>query len=399
MSTFRVSEYPNDLTVKLLAQGCTPDNHPENARWESGWGQFEYTKEFLRNRVYETPCGLFWREESWCGRNMGYGGIEWCHENDNPVVRCPYIPTHHDCALRDSRLRSSPFAACAVRPVDKPYDYAHSVAATSSAQQDEDAARSKKALKAFAEHIRAETGGFCPDHARWNGDRCEWTYLSEFDPNVCVETCDYQPCLRCGIRDDGKEGNVLYDIRESFLRSDGSLFDGEWNETVLKGARLFNHPRRLAVCEMTVRSADYIMNCVRGKSEYRRNLYFEEHHWHGRYMLSVENIRIVPKGAKDVRDLIADLQAARDGVSVIHASDLKKATDAAKKERREKNKARKASRMEQLILNGHYAELEDFKKNRIEKTLGSDRLEELLKAAKHMEPKNETEQISLFSLE
>ncbi|MDD3029796.1 MAG: hypothetical protein PHS57_05910 [Alphaproteobacteria bacterium] len=398
MSTFRVSQYPNDLTTRLIAQGCTPENHPGNVKWESGYGQFEYKKEFLRDRIYEMPCGLLWREDEWNGRNMGYGGVTWCHENDNPTVRCPYIPARTDCPLKDLRLGggASWLAQCAGTPTDKPYSETDSLDAVAERERQADEHRAAVALKKFAAAVRAELGSFCPHHARWDRERIKWDYIREYDPNVCPDYCITQPCLRCGMRDSGREGNVLYDVHEHWRRTDGTFFDGEWNEIITRGVRYFKHARRLAICSMTAENPELFDWQIRNSREYA-NLYFEEHHWHGRFRVEVKNIRVIPKGAKDARDLMADLQAAKDGVTVIHASDQKKAAAETKKERREKAKAAKIRRMEQVVRSGQFSELEQFQQERIEKTIGGDRLEELMEDAARARSIVKPEQVSMFT--
>lgn len=399
MSAVYISEYPNDLTVRLFAQGYTPEHHPDNVRWCS-CGEFEYTPKFLYERVYEMPCGLLWREKSVNGY-MSFNGVSWRHENDNPTTRCPYLPARLDCPMRDARLGYDGGAAwmnqCAGTPTDKPYDESRSLDAVAKREQEADEQRAAAALVEFAKKIRAETGSFCPHHARWNRDRAEWAYIREYDPYVCPDYCTTQPCLRCGIRDDGKEGNVLYDIHEYTRREDGSFFDGEWQEIIIKGEKLFDHPRRLAICEMAAANPEHAMRQIRHNRHYSRNLFFEEYHWHGRYRVEAESIRIVRKGGKDVRDLLADLQAVQEGATVVHASDQKRASEQQKRKRRAEAKEKKAQKMEKLVLSGKFGELEPYVQKRIGKVIGADRLRELMLEAERARSAAKPEQMSLFT--
>lgn len=108
-----MKEY-NQLTQQLLKQGYTAENYPKDKvhiahggytgnenPLDNIYGGFEYNRIYCHSFVYKTGCGMHV-----LGKNvisgMGYCGEEWCHENDNPVVRCPYDKP--DCTLNDERL-------------------------------------------------------------------------------------------------------------------------------------------------------------------------------------------------------------------------------------------------------------------------------------------------------
>lgn len=340
--------HPNDLTVRLLTQGYTPDNLPDGVKW--GSGEAEYTRETIRARVYETPCGLLVQGGELSNGWMSYGGVDWRHENDNPVICCPYVPTRKHCELQDKRLPppSSLPCRCALHLTDRTYSEAESAHSVHEAQEQADNQREKAALAVLAREVAQRGVGYCSEHARWKRETQEALYLYDYDPNVCPSCCDRPRCLRCGVDDGMKRGNVLADVHIWRRRVDGTLLDGEVTETIIRGIKLFEKSRRLAVCQMTVDSArSWVERALEGRSELREDLYFERCHWKdGRFRAEVENIRVVQSGQKDKQTLLDDLRAASNGATIIHAADAEKAAQAAKKERRE---TAKRKRLEKLI--------------------------------------------------
>ena len=106
-----MAEY-NLLTQALLAAGYTVDNFPtDKVRLPGGcygkspleniYGGFEYVCRYSDNFVYKTGCGLYVKGRNVIG-NMSTAGIDWCYENDNPVIRCPYDKP--DCPQNDPKL-------------------------------------------------------------------------------------------------------------------------------------------------------------------------------------------------------------------------------------------------------------------------------------------------------
>ena len=87
----------NDLTKELLAQGYDENHHPDYVKVANGgghglrniYGGFEYVRMHADQFVYETGCGLLVM-----GKNVidevTVGGKTHSHENNNPVVNCPF---------------------------------------------------------------------------------------------------------------------------------------------------------------------------------------------------------------------------------------------------------------------------------------------------------------------
>lgn len=102
----------NQLTRDLYAAGYTREDHPSFVYW-SDWQNFGYLFEALLKFTWETPCGLLVDGKSDLGRGLAccdasFQGIDYCPENDNPLLRCPY--ERKDCphASADSLSLSAP---------------------------------------------------------------------------------------------------------------------------------------------------------------------------------------------------------------------------------------------------------------------------------------------------
>lgn len=96
----------NQLTRDLYAAGYTWEDHPSFVYW-SDWQNFGYLFEALLKFTWETPCGLLVDGKSDLGRGLAcsdasFQGIDYCPENDNPLLRCPY--ERKDCPTQHQRL-------------------------------------------------------------------------------------------------------------------------------------------------------------------------------------------------------------------------------------------------------------------------------------------------------
>ncbi len=93
-----MSKY-NQLTEQLLSEGYTDTDYPDYVRLPGGcygkgplenlYGGFEYQPGYINKIPFRTGCGLFVKAEN-CISSMSYAGVEWCYENNNPVIRCPF---------------------------------------------------------------------------------------------------------------------------------------------------------------------------------------------------------------------------------------------------------------------------------------------------------------------
>ena len=135
-----MSEY-NKLTQKLLAAGYTAENYPKDKVHIAGgcysvgnpleniYGGFEYNRVYCDAFIYKTGCGMMvFGKNVW--PELSFAGEKWCHENGNPVIRCPYDKSK--CPMNDERLHgiqgggNAIQCLCVCHRTEETYDYEHS---------------------------------------------------------------------------------------------------------------------------------------------------------------------------------------------------------------------------------------------------------------------------------
>lgn len=382
----------NKLTKKLLAEGYTAENYPKDkvhiahgcyARngnpLDNIYGGFEYNRMYAEALVYKTGCGMFVYGKEVLS-DMGFMGEEWCHENDNPVIRCPYDKA--ECPDNDSRLRGMMGGGtciqcwCVCHRTDEPYDYGNSFEKAEKERQEE---KERK----YIEYCEAHNGRVCRNHMRF--DERTRTWALRYDPKICANLkCRgwkgsalnkrNSTCPIMGRELTNKKGNVFYDLKKSYLRTDlnGTLFEGQIDTAIEKGIRVFDSPVSMDICTNYVKLCkDELISDVR--MNYHSELYFAEHY--GRYFdIEIMNIRAEQR---ESRDLMQDLQDIRDGIKISHASDLEKDRKAQKSERRKQAKEKRIASMEKKILAVGYGNMDSFEQNKACKLLGFERIDEL----------------------
>lgn len=115
----------NQLTRDLYAAGYTREDHPSFVYW-SDWQNFGYLFEALLKFTWETPCGLLVDGKSDLGRGLAccdasFQGIDYCPENDNPLLRCPY--ERKDCP---HSISGFPVPLCPCHTTGKRYSFERS---------------------------------------------------------------------------------------------------------------------------------------------------------------------------------------------------------------------------------------------------------------------------------
>ena len=400
-----MSKY-NLLTQRLLAEGYTADNYPKDKVHIAGgyhtastgpldnvYGGFEYNRVYSDNFLYKTGCGMYVKGSNVL-THMGYMGEEWCHENDNPVVRCPYDKA--ECPLNDNRLHGI-FGGgnciqcwCACHKTEAPYDYEHSFEKAEKDRKDEE-------RRKYQEYADAHNGRICQNHMYYNERTREWNMY--YEPAQCARMCFAQNgyCPVLGRKLNKKRGNVYYDLKTSGIKkqteAQRSLFDGERWTHIEKGMRVFKKPCSMDICEAFIKVqsdkilSDYKINhsmeCLLDKS----------------FRVEILNIRAESKPS---RDLMQDLQDIRDGIEISHASDNEKQKKEAKKEKRKLAKQKNIERLEKKIIEVGYENLEDYSVDRVhaDKWLTPERLEELaqIRQQKTKEEQEKPVQLSLFEM-
>ena len=209
----------NLLTERLLAEGYTPDNHPDYVEWHCGWRCFEYTRNFLANTVWETPCGLLMKGiHSY--NHSSFGGIDYCPENNNPLFGCPYFD-ETPCPHRlDNQLWGH---NCVYHMTDKPYDYERSVEKIWDYWDTLE-------YKAWQ-----EIGVNC---ACMVWDRPSRKYVPMFDVRECMRIrCQNEECYITKQPRNLQKVNIYYDIVRVKKYKTGLIEREE--KTIEKGVRVF----------------------------------------------------------------------------------------------------------------------------------------------------------------
>ena len=390
-----MGEY-NLFTQNLFAQGYSFEHHPDYAKLPSPFcsrqlfdisGGFEYTLDYLHQKVYSTGCGLVEKGGDFTNGYMAYKGIRWRPENDNPVVSCPY--KKDQCSLRHPFLNEasggglSKFSMCNCHEVQIPYDYEQSLKKVCDERDRE--------IRRKYEVFRQERN----DHVcRWHARYDEWTesWFQRYDPMVCARNC-MNAGGNCDLKHtpiSKKRGNVFYDVKITRVRRDDTLFNGQEEISIKKGCRLLETPKSMTICENIVR---YGIKDIQRKEEMR---YHTERFLCG-WKVEVLNVRAEQR---ESRDLMQDLQDIRDGITVIHASDQIKQNREEKRKRRFDRMAKRERRLEQLIIRDGLDSLETYSPDyrHALKWFGKEKLKMLER--QHQEyleaERNKPHQISLF---
>ncbi len=400
-----MSKY-NLLTKRLLAEGYAADNYPKDKVHIAGgyhtastgpldnvYGGFEYNRVYSDNFLYKTGCGMYVKGSNVL-THMGYMGEEWCHENDNPVVRCPYDKA--ECPLNDKRLHGI-FGGglciqcwCACHKTDEAYDYEHSFEKANQDRKDEE-------RRKYQEYSDAHNGRVCQNHMYYNERTREWNMY--YEPAKCASMCFAQNgyCPVLGRKLNKKRGNVYYDLKTSGIKkqteAQRSLFDGERWTHIEKGMRVFKNPCSMDICEAFIKvQSDKIL------SDYKVN-HSTEYLFDKSFKAEILNIRAESKPS---RDLMQDLQDIRDGIEISHASDNEKQKKEAKKEKRKLAKQKNIERLEKKIIEVGYENLVEYSVDRVhaDKWLTPERLEELeqIRQQKIKEEQEKPVQLSLFDM-
>lgn len=336
----------NKLTERLLAEGYTKENYPGYVRWYGGQNEFEYTSKYLSTTVWKAPCGIM-RKGKFTHGYMSYGGVDWRVENDNYNFHCPY--RKQECEFFHPLLKDIPTGAkCSWHMTDKPYDYDNST---------EKIGDEKAKIIGLNLEKRFGYPGMI---------NCACCHISEetlepyfkFEPENCTSFmnngCDNKTCWCTGKERDLTLANIYYDVKVTTEYNKG--FITEPIIEITKGEKLFGSKKAITDLKMYLKKyPDAPLQREKGKTKHSSRLFLAEYHGQ-KYDLEVLNIRIEKR---ESRDLMQDLQDIKEGIEVVHASDLKKASAQAKKERREEDKKAKAKRKEAAITKKLISTLSD----------------------------------------
>lgn len=391
----------NELTKRLLADGYTVNHYPDHVQictsrlpgndpLNNLAGGFEYKRYYSDQIVYKTGCGKYIMGKNVLG-NLSYI-VEWSHENDNPVFRCPYDKP--ECQYNDPRLYGTHGGGlciqcwCTCHRTDESYDYENSIEKANAEREEE---RKQK----YEEYSRAHNGRICRNHMFYDERTRTWSL--KYDPTRCASMCYSQNgyCPILGRRLSKKRGNVYYDLKESgaVKKNDDQIgfFDQERWKVVTKGIRFLKKPCSMDICEAIVNTQADKIHDNYAINHSSMKLMDETYIW------EIYNIRAESKPS---RDLIQDLQDLKEGIPIIFEDDMIKKRKADAKEKQQKNKQKAIDRLEKKLIEVGYTNLPDTSIDRVhvDKWLDPERLEELenIRQQKIKEEQEKPVQLSLF---
>lgn len=397
----------NLLTKLLLEEGYTAENHPDYVYVNKTCyqdkenplqnldGGFRYYIWHVAEKTFRTPCGLQCKGIS-CMAPLYRNGVEFTYENDMATIICPY--RRKECVEKHQILKG--IDRCNVHMVKEKYQYDGSV---------------EGILKLHDDRIRRKeisinlmrNGRTCKNHMHFDREKGIWDM--NYDPYVCAllrcrgeyGNTDELGRLICPILGrplDKKKGNVFYDVKTTFRRYDldGTLFEGQVDTKIEKGVRFLDEKVSIDICRNIANLCKDEVDRLTKLNKFHTEMFLAE--YQGReFSVEIFNIRAAER---ESRDLIQDLQDIRDGIEIVHASDLEKQKKEAKIERRKRTKEKKIQKIEKKILDIGFENLEWIDQNRAFKLLDMDRIDEL-ESMREENLKKEQEkpvQLSIFDM-
>lgn len=334
----------NELTKRLFAEGWTEDHHPDHVFW-GFFKCFQYKWEYERELTWKTPCGLFVSGWSVGCSETSFGGVDYTPENNNPLILCPY--KRKACEHIPEGLRGK-YPLCPCHTTEEPYDKSRSV----------EAIEEDRAKRYHEQYMEITGGSYCICVCDNNGFQGGLVRV-EYDVQKCINYgCQNKTCVIRKQPRDLTKVNIFYDVRRTKITRKGFL--EHTDVSVTKGEKVFEKPvaRTDAEIWLKVKQANYTplnnRTVIEGRKtpDDRRMEFFSDHHrkWPGydyfEFRYEVENIRIEKK---ESRDLLQDLRDVEEGLTVVHASDLKKAAETAKKDSRAKRREEKEAKLKRML--------------------------------------------------
>lgn len=371
----------NKLTQRLLAEGYTKEKPPDYVReWNDFYGGWQYTFKYHKNLVFKTACGLLVRGDHWSSGTMYYMGVTWSLENGNPVISCPY---HKNTCEKNHPLlkncRIGGYIECCCEETAEPYIYDYSIDKVHDEQNEE-------RQKLFEKFKEEKHGRICIESCHYDVKKKTWE--QRFEP---LEVCSKRRCAYCSILGrelSKKKGNVFYDVKETRADTTEGLFNQGDIVTVTKGKRFIDKNVSIDICNIIVKK---YANEIERK---HRQRHFTEIHfskYHGRkYEFEIFNIRAE---ARESRDLEQDLEDIKNGITVVHQSDLDNDKVTAKRERVQKNLEARIKKCKKILAEKGFNNLDNLNRNRIRKMVEKGYISE---DEINREPIKKPEQLTFF---
>lgn len=279
-----------------------------------------------RYGVWKTKCGLCVNPEhhrSMFDGSASYMGIEYCVENNNVLLTCPY---NHDgyigqsgCEYREKNYDNIKILSgwCAVSKINKPYDYKQSA---EKINDDNDSEYNKNVEKLYIENPLFRE---CACIERQNND-----VKIIYSLDMCLiwrNGCDKPVCAVTRKERNLELVNIYCDTK--YIVDEGMLTQ---HEAINKGKKLTSSP--------------LVTECAERKLKEYQQQYAQW--WSTNTKIKHMPFRIYIKKGK-VKDLLQDLLDTKEGLEVVHAGDLEKQSAQEKRNRklnRQKLKQRKSEK-------------------------------------------------------
>lgn len=372
----------NKLTQKLLSEGYSVENPPpQYIKWDVFYGGWQYHPTQTENMCVKTPCGLL--QKAWFVHDVSFGGVDWCLENDNALVFCPYqeksCPKNNPI-IKDLKIGYGFF--CEAKISNEPYDYEKSVAKIDKKNFELEEAR----IKEFAKTCK---DGFCREQLCFNQITGEM-WLDD-DPIRCINSyCSY--CTLRKLPISTKKGNVFYDLKITELVKGKGLIPDELKTSIIKGKRYFEKNTSITKCQWIAQKPEIIEEKERSRNA--QQLFFSK--FHGMHFeIEILNVRAE---TRESRDLDQDLQDLADGIEITHYSDTLAQSKEFKHKKRQKAETQRIQRLKKLIEQNGFKNIDKVEKIRVEKfiergVIDYSAIDEWDNAYYH---RNDEEQISFF---
>lgn len=334
----------NRLTRVLVDKGYDALRYPAYVKIPSGYdymtdpldnpyGGFEYREDYIRKASFLTGCGLYAMGET-CFHDLGFMGIDWRFENNNPVILCPYYK--YDCMQNHALLRQTGetkgLCFCVCRRTDV-YVYERSLEFVRNKSDTE-----KRYL--YQEFIEKHNDRVCPVHMTYDEKRKAWNF--RYDPIKCASGCTKSFCPVRGKTISEKRGNVFYDLMVRTRRKDDTFFDGQPVISLTKGKRFLPKPASIDICREIVK-----MGGEHIKKKEWWNRYSMWHIYDPDLQIEVQNVRAE---VRENRDLMKDLEDIKNGIDVVHESDRVEGEKEKRRARKEQRKKKQVTTMEKKLV-------------------------------------------------
>ena len=398
-----MAEY-NELTKRLIREGYSAEKHPDYVRVCNSRlpgddplnnldGGFIYTRGTIDKFVYKTRCGKFIKGSGTLHDNLFWQGVCWSHENNNPLLVCPYHNRECEHNIGCSGAGGGFTVCCSCQRTQEPYSYQKSI------EHDRETQRWHE-KKLYHEFARKLHGRACPWHCHYDREKDKWRM--RYNPCDCARVgCmlrtgnRFCPVLRKKL--DSKKGNVYYDleIRRERTELRGTFFEGQVETKVHKAKRFLDKKASFTICEAIAKRRKKAV-LEKEKGYYSQEIFFNNYH-NILFKLNVHNIHAASKASRDLEQDLADLA---EGKKVYFEADLEKEAAESKKKRREEAREKKIRKLEEKIIKAGYTSLPDHSLDKIhaDKWLGEERIAELKRKRERMqeEAMKEPVQMNIF---